>query len=483
MNLPEFSPEEFGAAFQRFMMWAEQTGEARPSPFATMLTEHFGADPSEYPVTTEAIATHDLPNLQLGLDALLGLPDVEFRLTGFAGPVGHFELSLTGLVHDESFGIRLGPVRRRVVELDGGSRLPCVTSGLYLVRTDQGPLALLVAQGQPGFGQSGFRLEVIGERESHSEDLVERLRSLMSQRNVYRGKVLALGGSGDFGDEDMAIHFRDIPEVQREDIVLPEGILDVVELHTVDFATHADKLLAGGRHIRRGLLLHGPPGTGKTLTVEYLIKRLEGRTVVVLSGSALGMVEEACALARNLAPAMVVLEDVDLVAQERMMEGPTSLLFELMNQIDGIGADSDVIFLMTTNRADVLEPALAARPGRVDQAVEIPLPDDDARHELLHLYLKGLEVDLQDPRPIVEATEGVSAAFIRELVRKAALLSAHAGDASVGDGHFAAAMDLLDQGGQVTRAMLGGDGGKTLEDLDDEDDDWGPDWGPHIEIR
>ena len=82
-------------------------------------------------------------------------------------------------------------------------------------------------------------------------------------------------------------------------------------------------------------------------------------------------------LARRLAPSVVVLDDVDLVAQERSYGpfGESSTLFELMNQMSGLGEDADVAFVLTTNRPDALEPALAARPGRVDLAVEIPLPD------------------------------------------------------------------------------------------------------------
>ncbi|WIY05047.1 AAA family ATPase [Amycolatopsis mongoliensis] len=77
---------------------------------------------------------------------------------------------------------------------------------------------------------------------------------------------------------------------------------------------------------------------------------------------------------------MVVLEDVDLIAQDRS-HGP--LLFTLLDAMDGVGGDADVTFLLTTNRASELEKALADRPGRVDLAVEIPLPDSTGREELL----------------------------------------------------------------------------------------------------
>ena len=90
-------------------------------------------------------------------------------------------------------------------------------------------------------------------------------------------------------------------------------------------------------------------------------------------------------LARDLQPAVVVLEDVDLVAEDRSFgPGGSPVLFELLDAMDGAAPDADLLFLLTTNRADLLEPALAARPGRVDVAVEIDLPDAAARRRLLH---------------------------------------------------------------------------------------------------
>jgi len=160
------------------------------------------------------------------------------------------------------------------------------------------------------------------------------------------------------------------PEIERDAVILPEGVLERIERHTIGFAAHAQRLLAAGRHLKRGLLLYGPPGTGKTLTAMYLIGRMRERTVLVLSGRSYGLVVPTCALDRNLQPSMTVLEDVDLVAEERGMGamGENPLLFELLNEMDGLAEDADVIFLLTTNRAVLLEPAQTARPGRVDQA-------------------------------------------------------------------------------------------------------------------
>jgi histone H3/H4 len=472
----DISPQEFARAVSAIVEWAGIESRSGRSPFKSMLSDHFGSDPATFPVTAESIAPYDVPNLQLAVDAYLARDSVSHRLVGFAGPIGYSEMSLSGLVHDIGFGLAAGPVRRTVVPLDGDRSVTCVTTGLILVADGERHLAALLTQGQRGFDQPGLRLEVLAPEQEGAERFIADIRALMREHNVYRGQVLALRAGDEMMNGGMSVEFPAIDTVSRDAIVLPEGVLDTIELHTVEFARVAQTLRDAGRHMRRGLLLHGPPGTGKTLSTSYLISRLEGRTVVILTGPALGLVAEACAIARDLAPAMVVLEDVDLVAQERthMGLGATSLLFQLLNEMDGIGEDADVIFVMTTNRADLLEPALAARPGRVDQAVELPLPDPAARERLVRLFATGLDLRLQDSARIVEATDGVAPAFLRELVRKAALLAATAGDQTVSDAHLTQALELLDRGGRITRTMLGGDGGAALSDLGggDYEDDW-----------
>jgi ATP-dependent 26S proteasome regulatory subunit len=174
-------------------------------------------------------------------------------------------------------------------------------------------------------------------------------------------------------------------------------------------------------------------------------------------------------VARVLAPSVVVIEDVDLIAEERGLRvGQHPLLFQLLNEMDGLGGDLDVTFLLTTNRPDRLEAALAARPGRVDHAAELPLPDTEARRRLLELYRGSLVLDLSDPDDVITRTEGVTAAFLKELLRRAALLAVGTGPAREGNGgapirvtdaHLTEALDqLLDARGQLTRTLLGGRG-------------------------
>jgi SpoVK/Ycf46/Vps4 family AAA+-type ATPase len=181
----------------------------------------------------------------------------------------------------------------------------------------------------------------------------------------------------------------------------------------------------------------------------------------MLSGQALHAVGTVAQMARDLQPAVLVLEDVDLVAEDRSFDRHNPVLFALLDAMDGAAADADLLFLLTTNRADLLEPALAARPGRVDVAVEISLPDAEARRRLFALYTRGvpLALDESEVEVVVDRTEGVTASFVKELVRRSVLeaLTAGrpAGEPLTGEVVSRALDDLLDSGQAVTRALLG----------------------------
>jgi len=242
-------------------------------------------------------------------------------------------------------------------------------------------------------GQLG--IEVMAADRTAAEAVLAAIRGVMRKRNIYRGHVISLRNDD---SRQLQVDFHRLPKIGREDIILPEGLLDRVERLTVKFSEHRDRLAAAGRHLKRGLLLYGPPGTGKTLTAMHLAGRMSERTTILLTGGGLGLIEQSCAMARALQPATLILEDVDLVAEERTAQQKACnvVLFELLNQMDGLADDADLLFLLTTNRPEMLEAALASRPGRIDQAIEIPLPDPVCRQRLLSLYSAGLTVELKD---------------------------------------------------------------------------------------
>jgi len=225
--------------------------------------------------------------------------------------------------------------------------------------------------------------------------------------------------------------------------------------------SHRDALLRAGQHLKRGLLLYGPPGTGKTHTTRYLIGHMSGYTRLILTGRSLRAIGSAAELARSLQPSVIVLEDVDLIAEDRSFgPGSSPVLFDLLDAMDGAAPDADLLFVLTTNRADLLEPALAARPGRVDVAIQIDLPDPDARERLLALYGRSVPLQLTaaQRRKIVERTDGVTASFLKELLRRAMLESLYDDGSmkTVTYAHVSRALDdLLDSSQELTRSLLG----------------------------
>jgi ATP-dependent 26S proteasome regulatory subunit len=277
------------------------------------------------------------------------------------------------------------------------------------------------------------------------------------ERSVFRGQVLTLGPTDEAYRSGVGgISFHPRPQLTTDQIILPPGALPRIERHVVGVAAHREALLAAGQHLKRGVLLYGPPGTGKTHTVRYLLAQMTEVTTVLLSGVSLQFVGAAAELAVALQPALVVLEDVDLVAEHRDLESDAQpLLFTLMEAMDGLAGDADVAFLLTTNRADLLEPALAQRPGRVDLAVEIPLPDRPARVALLRLYARGLPLTWDALDTAADRTEGITASFVKELLRRTTLLAIEEGR-SVTDADLIAALDELHHDREaLTRSLLG----------------------------
>ena len=451
----------FAASFRAFLEWLHSPDAAqadRGNEVVRLVRDWLGADGLAHSVVRRDLPPFEHVNLQVALDAwsVEGARQVQVR--GIAQPRHFGPLSLHMLLHGDG----LPPVRLSapdLVDLPSGPdrTLACLRLGLLLVEDARGRCVLLVRGPDPREGE-GLSLEVAGLATADAQSLLRELDGLRSRLNVYRGQLLEL----EAGPGGVQVRFPRLPATSREDVVLPDEVLRRVERHSLDMAARRDQLRAAGQHLKRGLLLYGPPGTGKTHTVRYLVQALEGTTVLLMSGQSLHLVGAVTSLARDLQPAALVLEDVDLVAEDRAYgPGPAPVLFELLDAMDGAAEDADLLFLLTTNRADLLEPALAARPGRVDVAVEIGLPDPDARRRLFDVYSRGvpLRVEPADVEAVVERTDGVTASFLKELMRRAVLESLHERPGAleqVTGEHLSRALDdLLDSTQSVTRALLG----------------------------
>jgi len=181
----------------------------------------------------------------------------------------------------------------------------------------------------------------------------------------------------------------------------------------------------------------------------------------LITSEQVGLLDEYFQLARFLQPAMVVIEDVDLIArarEEMRSACEESLLNKLLNEMDGLREDALVLFILTTNRPDQLEAALASRPGRIDQAIEFPLPDEEGRTKLVRLYSRGLDVPAAVLDVIVRRSKGASPAFIKELMRRSAQFQLEqAADRVMRQSAVDAAIEeMMFTGGALNLKLLGG---------------------------
>ncbi|HSR85479.1 MAG TPA: ATP-binding protein [Streptosporangiaceae bacterium] len=454
---PEDEARDFAVAFRGFLEWVYATADGRVNEVSTLVRGFLGPDGVSHSVVTRELAPFEHVNLQTAVDAWSARAGRTAEVRGIALPPHFGGLSLQQLVAGEA----LPPLRLTapaLVDLPNGpgSTLACLRLAVLLVTDESGPYIVMI-QG-PSDHQPSLQIEVAGLPVGLAQGVLADLDQLRADLNVYRGHLLDVALTPMGG---VSLTFAAPPGLTRDDVVLPSTVLARIERHALGVAAHRQALLLAGQHLKRGLLLYGPPGTGKTHTMRYLLGQMTSYTRLVLTGRSLVAVGSVTDLARALLPAVVVLEDVDLVAEERS-HGPASspVLFDLLDAMDGAAPDADLLFLLTTNRADLLEPALAARPGRVDVAVEIALPDAAARERLLTLYGQNVPLALteEDARLAVERTDGTTASFLKELIRRSVLEALHEDPAltAVTGAHVARALDdLLDSAQQVTRTLLG----------------------------
>ena len=400
------------------------------------------------------------PDFQKALEALFaGLPAVRFTGARILDRDLDFRFADLAGAGD---GIAAGPAEYQ--DVDVGEALPvrCLTRGLWLAVRDGVRFALLLDV-REGYRGVRVRLEITvapGDADTRiAAAVVEELRIPAESGASWRGKVLVLEhAQDDFDVEPAGIRVERTAPVQREDIVLPEKTLALVERNTLGFVHRAQQLGRLGMSVKKGVLLYGPPGTGKTLIVRWLARALEGYTKLIVTAGHYGMIKETFEIARALQPAMVVLEDIDLVGGHR--DGPWaggSTLNLLLNEMDGLAPEARLLFVLTTNRPEVLEPALAARPGRVDQAIEIGLPGEAERRLLVKRYAGGLHVPEELVVETAKRIGRASPAFIKELMRRAAQAMLERGGEQALEARDVerAIEDMLGAGGRLGARMLG----------------------------
>ena len=279
---------------------------------------------------------------------------------------------------------------------------------------------------------------------------------------MFRGVNRNMGGGGpggvfNVGKATGKLQEKGSVKVTFKDVAGLYGAKEeVVEI--VDFLKNPKKYTTLGGKIPKGALLVGPPGTGKTLLAKAVAGEADvpffsisgSDFVEMFVGVGASRVRDLFRQAKEKAPCIVFIDEIDAVGRARSKNGGFSsnderenTLNQLLTEMDGFGSNSGVIILAATNRADILDKALM-RAGRFDRQIHVDLPDLKEREEIFNVHLKGLKLaDNFDLEFLAKHTPGFSGADIANVCNEAALTAARRDKTAIDKQDFLDAVDRI----------------------------------------
>ncbi|MGN0189457.1 MAG: ATP-dependent zinc metalloprotease FtsH [Candidatus Cryptobacteroides sp.] len=281
---------------------------------------------------------------------------------------------------------------------------------------------------------------------------------------MFRGMTRNMGGGGagpggifNVGKSTGKLAEKNDQKVTFKDVAGLYGAKDeVVEI--VDFLKNPKKYTALGGKIPKGALLVGPPGTGKTLLAKAVAGEanvpffsISGSDFVeMFVGVGASRVRDLFRQAKEKAPCIVFIDEIDAVGRARSKNGGFSsnderenTLNQLLTEMDGFDSNSGVIILAATNRADILDKALL-RAGRFDRQIHVELPDLKEREEIFKVHVRGLKLAKDfDVEFLSKHTPGFSGADIANVCNEAALTAARHNHKEIDRQDFLDAVDRI----------------------------------------
>jgi len=240
-----------------------------------------------------------------------------------------------------------------------------------------------------------------------------------------------------FGKSKARVFDKDNPTVSFSDVAGVDEAKEELQ-EVVEFLKSPERFLALGAKIPRGVLLMGPPGVGKTLLARAVAGEAEvpffsisgSEFVEMFVGVGASRVRDLFDQAKKHAPCIVFVDEIDAVGRHRGAglggghDEREQTLNQILVEMDGFDSGTNVIVLASTNRPDILDPALL-RPGRFDRRVTLDSPDVKGREEILNVHSKGKPISEDtDMESIAKQTAGFSGADLMNLLNESAILAA-----------------------------------------------------------
>jgi cell division protease FtsH len=295
----------------------------------------------------------------------------------------------------------------RDIQTDYAGFESCLINGQMLVEKEGVRLVITIIILGPGSVQ-------IEAGEGHHElvkKLVQDIADFSKEHNFYRAKKISFGGE---------ISFLNAGQMGWDSVVLDPAMKKEIRLNTIGFLKNCARSAKYGVPPKRGIILAGEPGTGKTMICKALIS--EADEITCITTSAYGILREEYisdlfAIAQDLSPSIIFIEDLDFIGQERYDSYRGSPPFiALLAEMDGIAEKTAIVTVATSNCFERLDKALSERPSRFDRVFRITRPNSGQRAELVKHISEKIPLSIDVREYIVKVTNGFTPAQLQEVL-------------------------------------------------------------------
>jgi ATP-dependent Clp protease adapter protein ClpS len=264
------------------------------------LAFHFAGIPlDQLAATSRTFPGHMRADVQAGVDKLFSASPLRFF--GIHEEHRYETLSIATLSREGRNAPSITPAQYDDVDVGEGAPMKCLNNGLWLCKAEDLRYAVVLSLDREHGRESGTRVEIAVPVGVEGAEFVQRcfseLERAVNEARCYRGKVISLDADRDYRGRTRGVMVHKLPAVQREDVILPEATLKLLDRNVLDFVKNRPLLRQLGQSTRKGILLYGPPGTGKTHTIRYLANNLPGHTTLIITAAQVGLLAQYMSLA------------------------------------------------------------------------------------------------------------------------------------------------------------------------------------------